>query len=157
MTTSFFRIAGSVSKNKREVQALKPKAFIDTNVFYSAVLKPDSWSNRALQKAFFQCKAITSDYVVNELKRNIEKFFPGNLWRVDQFFQSAKYRLTVVDTPENPVEEEVSVRDINDHPIVRAAVTEQADIIISNDKDLKAVSFVKPRVLNVAEFLEWQP
>lgn len=145
-----------MSKSQREVQAPKPKAFIDTDVFYSVVLKPESWSNRALQNAFFQCEAITSDYVVNDLKRNIEKYFPGNFWRVDQFFQSAKYRLTVVDTPENRVEEEVSVRDINDHPIVSAAVTEQADIIISNDNDLKAVGFAEPRVLNAAEFLEWQ-
>lgn len=98
-----------------------------------------------------------SDYVVAEIKRKAPVRFPGQLWRVDNFFQTTRRNITILTTPEKPVKEELSVTDEKDHPIVRAAIYGGIDVILSGDHHLKEAGLVHPIVLSVREFLELHP
>lgn len=55
------------------------KVFLDTNILFSAILFPDSVPDKALQKALSTHEAITCDYVLDELRRNVAEKFPNKL------------------------------------------------------------------------------
>jgi len=57
------------------------------------------------------------------------------------------------DQEEN-VKGESAIRDINDRPILRAAVNAKVDVIITGDKDFLESGIVKPKSLTAAEFLK---
>lgn len=61
------------------------KVFIDTNIFFSPILFPNSIPDKALQKALVSNNAVTCDYVLDELRRNAAKKFPNKLERLDTF------------------------------------------------------------------------
>ena len=56
-----------------------------------------------------------------------------------------------------PIEEhdlEVKIRDINDRPILRAAINSGADILLTGDKDFIESGIYKPKVMTAAEFVD---
>ena len=144
-----------MSKQKRKDIQECPKVFLDTNVLLSAIFWPNGKAHRAVQKALLECTVFTSDYVLLELKRGAGVRFPGESWRIDRFFRLTKFRILVLDTPELPTKEEELVRDSDDRLIVRAAVHEGIDVILSGDLDLREAGFTYPKVLNAHEFLTW--
>ena len=50
---------------------------------------------------------------------------------------------------------ESQIRDINDRPILRAAIMAKADILLTGDKDFLESSIKHPKILTPAEFLEY--
>lgn len=51
------------------------------------------------------------------------------------------------------VKQEDKVRDVNDRPIMRAAVVAEVDVILTDDKDFLESGIVEPKIMNAAEFL----
>lgn len=49
---------------------------------------------------------------------------------------------------------EVKIRDINDCPILRAAINSGADILLTGDKDFIESGICKPKVMTAAEFVD---
>lgn len=140
-------------KSKNQDVQRKLKVFLDTNVLFSAIFWPNGKAYRSVQKAFVDYLVFTSDYVLQELKGKSEERFPGNSWRIDRFFSLSRFKLSVLETPEIPVNEELLVRDPDDRSIVRAAIYAGVDMIISGDLDLREAGFEHPLVLNANEFL----
>lgn len=135
----------------------KPKVFLDANIWLSAIFWPEGKASQAVNKAWLNYRVFTSDYVIAEVSRKAKERFPHQGWRVEQFFQRSKYNLTILDTPEETVAEELLVRDNGDRPIVRAAIREGVDIILSGDRDLLEAGLVYPAVFTVHDFLENNP
>ncbi len=133
-----------------------PKIFIDTNVFFSSILWPGSVPAKAIAKAA-EYGAVTSDYVIGELRRTFKAKYPDDLWRIDRFLQMMSRQLKIIETPSVPVDDESLIRDKNDHPVLRAAVSEGVAVIISGDNDLKEAGLSHPFILSAKEFLEWEP
>lgn len=53
------------------------RVFLDTNIIFSAILFPGSVPDKALQKALCSpYEAVTCDYVLDELRRNVLKKIP---------------------------------------------------------------------------------
>lgn len=98
---------------------------------------------------------MVSTYVIEETRKVISRKFPNDVWQLDLFLTEAR-GLRVVKTPEESVPEEDLVHDSADHPIVRAAVSFGADVLLTGDKDLLESGITKPRIMSPAEFLKQQ-
>ena len=61
--------------------------------------------------------------------------------------------IDVVKTPREVMEEELLIRDVKDRPILRAALSLNADFFLTGDKDFLESSVEDPRIISVAEFL----
>jgi len=110
----------------------------DTNVFVSALLFEDSKPAQAFYSALNQGEILLSTDLVNEIHEVIyrKKFdrYVSNEQR-DMFLIALVQAGTLVEITEN-----INVcRDPKDNQILELAVSGQADVIISGDKDLLAL------------------
>ncbi len=131
------------------------KVFIDTNILFSAALFPNGTTSKAFYEAVrVPNKGIVTDYVIDELRRIVSRKAPHKAGILDRFLSFALLALEIVPTPEEPVAEETKIRDEKDRPILRAAVIEHADVILTGDRDLLEACITKPEILSAAEFLK---
>lgn len=59
----------------------------------------------------------------------------------------------MAETPEGSVEAESLIRDVKDRPILRAALSLHADLLLTGDKDFLESAVDNPRIISVADFL----
>lgn len=52
-----------------------------------------------------------------------------------------------------PYTTETQIRDVNDRPILRAAIEAKADVLLTGDKDFLESGVKKPAIMTPAEFL----
>ncbi len=79
---------------------------------------------------------------------------PKKLQALDNFLSLALLTLEVVPIPiENHTSEE-KIRDVNDRPILRAALFAKTDIILTGDKDFLESGLKNPRIMSAAEFIQ---
>ena len=130
------------------------RVMIDTNIFISAALFPNGRASKALMKALLPpFQPVTCDYVVDELHRKFQEKFPERMTELEAFLYSALDIIDVVKTPREFVEEELLIRDVKDRPILRAALSSNADFFLTGDKDFLESSVEDPRIISVADFL----
>ena len=130
------------------------RVMIDTNIFISAALFPNGRASQALMKALLPpFQPVTCDYVVDELHRKFQEKFPERMTELEAFLYSALDIIDVVKTPREFVEEELLIRDVKDRPILRAALSSNADFFLTGDKDFLESSVEDPRIISVADFL----
>lgn len=130
------------------------KIMLDTNILISAALFPRGTVAKALLKALNPpFESVVCDYVVDELRRKFREKFPDRMTELDAFLYNALSFITVVETPDIKVEQEASIRDPKDRPILRAALNAHADLFLTGDKDFLESSVKDPRIISVTEFL----
>ena len=130
------------------------RVMIDTNIFISAALFPNGRASQALMKALLPpFQPVTCDYVVDELHRKFQEKFPERMTELEAFLYSALDIIDVVKTPREFVEEELLIRDVKDRPILRAALSSNADFFLTGDKDFLESSVEDPRIISVTDFL----
>lgn len=130
------------------------RVMIDTNIFISAALFPQGRASDALKKALTPpYQPLTCDYVVDELHRKFQEKFPNRITELEAFLYSALPIIHVVDTPEEILDAENLIRDAKDRPILRAALSSNADLFLTGDKDFLEASLEDPRIISVADFL----
>ncbi len=57
-----------------------------------------------------------------------------------------------------PTDEDISetqIRDVNDRPILRAAIKAKADVLLTGDKDFLESGVKNPMIMTPAEFLQY--
>ena len=130
------------------------RCFIDSNVIISAGLFPNSVPAAAMRKAFSAHNtAIVCDYSLDEVHRVINKKFPNRVSELEVFLYRTLFSVELVSTPTDSVEDESGIRDADDQPILRAAISSNADVIITGDKDLLESGVVNPQVITPSQFL----
>ncbi len=55
--------------------------------------------------------------------------------------------------PDSESVEETQIRDVNDRPILRAAIKAKADVLLTGDKDFLESKVKSPAIMTPAEFL----
>ena len=131
------------------------KLLIDTNVLISAALNPNGIPFQAYKKAAsYPNRGLICEQNVDELKRIFNKKFPAKLAALDKFLSIALVTLELVPVSDEEIGEELLVRDINDRPILRAAIKAKADILLTGDKDFLESGIEDPRIMTPAEFIE---
>jgi len=130
------------------------RCFIDSNVLISAGLFPKSVPADALAKAISPPNtALICDYSLDEVHRVINIKFPERASDLELFMYRTLFTVKLVVTPTGDVEEEAKVRDLDDRPILRAAIESNSDVLITGDKDLLESGITNPHIVTPAKFL----
>lgn len=130
------------------------RILIDTNVLISAALNANSVSFQAYMKAAsYPNHGLICEQNVDEMKRIFNKKFPERIASLYKFLSLALITLELVPIPiyENILESQI--RDVNDRPILRAAIEAKADILLTGDKDFLESGLKTPMIMTVTEFL----
>lgn len=130
------------------------RVLIDTNVLISAALNANSTPYQAQVKAAsYPNRALICEQNVDEMKRIFNKKFPDRLAALDKFLSIALLTLELVPIPTEEDTAETKIRDINDRPILRAAIVAKADVLLTGDKDFLESGVKEPKIMTPAEFL----
>lgn len=130
------------------------KVLIDTNILISAALNPVGIPYLAYKKAVtYPNKGIICEQNVLELHEIFRRKFPTKIQFLETFLSSASISLIVVPIPKLPDNIEKQIRDVKDRPILRAAISANADILLTGDKDFLESNVKQPLPLTAAEFL----
>ena len=127
------------------------RVLIDTNILISAALSSKGTPYQAFIKAVtYPNHGMVCEQNIDELRRIFNRKFPQKIHALETFLSLALMTLELVPTP---VEEHVSeskVRDVNDRPILRAAIHAKADILLTGDKDFLESGLATPQILTAA-------
>ena len=132
------------------------KVLFDTNVLISAALNPAGVPCQAIITANSgDYEGYVCQYSISELDEKIKVKFPqkANAWNA--FFNELYKILAVLPTTTRRITLENKIRDINDRPILRAAVAGKIDIIVTGDKDFLEAGIDYPMVMTPTEFLDY--
>ena len=131
------------------------RVLIDTNVLISAALNADGVPFQAYKKASsYPNTGLICEQNVDEMKRIFNKKFPTKLSALDKFLSMALLTLELIPVPELEAQEESQIRDVNDRPILRAAIWAMADILLTGDRDFLEAGLNKPQIMTPAVFLD---
>lgn len=131
------------------------KVMIDTNILFSSALNENGTPYKAYLKAVtYPNQAIICEQNVDELYRVFRKKFPDKMYLLDRFFSIAMMSLDVVKVPviENTLENKI--RDITDKPILRTAIHENVDILLTGDKDFLEADITALKIMTASQFLQ---
>ncbi len=130
------------------------KVLIDTNILISAALSNKGTPYAAYMKAVtYPYKGVICDQNVDELRKVFNRKFPSKIYLLDRFLAIALTVLQLIETPVEEFDQEKSIRDVKDRPILRAAMNAEVDILLTGDKDFLEADIEKPRTMTAAEFL----
>ncbi|MCR5661604.1 MAG: putative toxin-antitoxin system toxin component, PIN family [bacterium] len=131
--------------------------FIDTNVLISAVLNKKGTAALAYEKAVsFPNRSIICEQNIQELRRIFLRKFPHKLPILETFLKNALDNLELVPIPSEEAETEQHIRDENDRPLLRAALSAGADIFLTGDKDFLDSNIKKPKIMPPSSFLQYK-
>lgn len=130
------------------------RVLIDTNILISAALSSKGTPYQAFIKAVtYPNHGMVCEQNIDELRRIFNRKFPQKIHALETFLSLALMTLELVPTP---VEEHISenkIRDVNDRPILRAAIHAKADILLTGDKDFLESGLATPQILTAADFV----
>lgn len=133
------------------------RVLIDTNVLFSAALNRNGTPFKAYLKAVTPPNTgIICQQNIEELRRTFNRKLPHKIYALDSFLSISLMMLEIVPIPKTAYSSEMQVRDIDDRPILRAALYANADVILTGDKDLLDAELNKPCVYTPSQFLDIQ-
>lgn len=131
------------------------KVLIDTNILISAALSNKGTPYQAFIKAVsYPNHGLVCEQNIDEMRRIFNRKFPQKLQALDNFLSLALLTLEVVPIPIESYVFEETIRDVNDRPILRAALYAKADIILTGDKDFLESGLTNPQIISAADFVQ---
>lgn len=128
---------------------------IDTNILISSALSDKGTPYKAYLKAVtYPNHAIICEQNVDELYRVFRKKFLTKVQLLDRFLATAIVSLDVVKVPINEDNMEQYIRDVADRPILRTAIHENVDILLTGDKDFLEANVSVLKILTASQFLQ---
>jgi putative PIN family toxin of toxin-antitoxin system len=105
------------------------KVLIDTNILISAALFPNSTPAKAYTKAVTHpYHGLVCEQIIDELYRIFNRKFPTKLSALERFLASSATALEIIPTPMEEETAEQKIRDVKDRPILRAALSANANL-----------------------------
>ena len=130
------------------------RVLIDTNILISSALSSKGTPYQAILKAVtYPNHGIVCDQNIDELRRIFNRKFPQKLSALERFLSLALLTLELVPTPSEEHISESKIRDVNDRPILRAAIYAKADILLTGDKDFLESGLKHPKIMTATDFL----
>ena len=130
------------------------KVLIDNNILISAALSNNGLPYQAFVKAVsYPNHGVICEQNIDEMRRIFNRKFPAKIQALESFLSLALLTLEIVPTPIEEQEIESKIRDINDRPILRAAISAGADILLTGDKDFIESGILNPKVMTATEFV----
>jgi len=130
------------------------RVLIDTNILVSAILNDQSVPSKAFQKAVEPpCSALVCEQNIEELRRVFDRKFPDKIPMFEKFLAKTLPLVETISVPPSKHPDEDEIRDIDDRPILRAAIKAGADIILSGDKDFLESNITNPQIMTATQFV----
>ena len=130
------------------------KVLIDTNILISAALSNNGIPYQAFVKAVsYPNHGMICEQNIDEMRRIFNRKFPTKIQALESFLSLALLTLKIVPTPIEEQELESKIRDINDRPILRAAISAGVAILLTGDKDFIESGIFNPKIMAATEFV----
>ena len=129
------------------------RVLIDTNILISSVLGHGTPFQAYLKAVSYPNQGLVCTQNIDEMRRIFNRKFPKKISAMERFLSLAIPTLELVQIPDDVVEQEEAIRDVNDRPIMRSAVAARADIVLTGDKDFLESGITRPQIKTAAEFL----
>ena len=130
------------------------KVLIDTNILISAALSNNGLPYQAfVRDVSYPNHGVICEQNIDEMRRIFNRKFPAKIQALESFLSLALLTLEIVPTPIEEQEIESKIRDINDRPILRAAISAGANILLTGDKDFIESGILNPKVMTATEFV----
>ena len=131
------------------------RVLIDTNILISAALSSNGTPYRAFVKAVtYPNHGLICEQNIDEMRRIFNRKFPQKIAALEKFLSLALMTLEMVPTPVEEYHSEMQIRDINDRPILRAAIHATADILLTGDKDFLESGLENPKIMTATDFVQ---
>lgn len=131
------------------------RVLIDTNILISAALSSNGTPYRAFVKAVtYPNHGLICEQNIDEMRRIFNRKFPQKIAALEKFLSLALMTLEMVPTPVEEYHSEMQIRDINDRPILRAAIHANADILLTGDKDFLESGLENPKIMTATDFVQ---
>ena len=135
----------------------KTSIVIDTNIFISAAIKPDSIASNALRMAIENCDIYVSKKTLHELKETLHrgkfvKYFDRIEYTQDQFIWNVQQFCITVDT----LDVITDCIDEKDNKFLEVAVTANVQYLVSGDKKhlLSMNPYRGVQIITAREFID---
>ena len=131
------------------------RVLIDTNILISAALSSQGTPFQAFVKAVtFPNHGLVCEQNIDEMRRIFNRKFPKKIAALEKFLSLALMTLEMVPTPMEEYDSEVQIRDVNDRPILRAAIYAKADVLLTGDKDFLESGVKNPKIMTATDFVQ---
>ena len=121
------------------------RVLIDTNILISAALSNKGTPYQAYLKAVsYPNHGLVCEQNIDEMRRIFNRKFPNKIQAFEAFLSLALITLELVPTP---------IEEVNDRPILRAAIYSNADVILTGDKDFLESGITEPQIMTASEFI----
>jgi len=131
------------------------RVMLDSNVLFSAMYKFSGTPFDAFAKAsMMPYQLVLCDQIIAELRRNFNRKLPAKIPVFERFLSIAQYDLVTLTPEDEAADDELSISDIKDRPILRAARKANVDILVTGDAGILESSITKPRIMTAAEFIK---
>ena len=128
------------------------RIMIDTNIFISAILFPDSTPSKVVEKVLDEYHLVLCSQIIEELHEVFDRKFNHKISSLEDFLSKLSYEL--IYTPQKINKNEYPfIRDNKDLPILTSAILGDVDYFITGDKDFFEVEITKPEILTAKQFL----
>jgi putative PIN family toxin of toxin-antitoxin system len=124
------------------------RVLVDTNVIVSALIFPESAPARTLGTVIETDHLVLTQWILDELREVVGRKWADRLPALELFLNTVGYELLNVGAPGT------EIRDVNDQPILDAAISGHVDMIITGDKDFLALQIDRPLILTAREYLD---
>lgn len=131
------------------------RIMVDTNIIISAIRNPNGTPFAAYAKAAQSpYKIVLCDQIVDEVRKVFNRKFPDCIPLIERFFTWALFEIVSTPSQEEVNEKENMIRDVNDRPILRAALMAKVDVLITGDKDFLESGIKIPKIVTAADFIK---
>lgn len=131
------------------------RVLIDNNILISAAYSMGGIPHQAFKKAVEPpYQGLICEQSLEELRRVYNRKFPDKIHIFERFIATALSVVEVIPVPLSQYPDEDEIRDIDDRPILRAAIKAGADILLSSDKDFTESKVTNPRIMTAAQFVQ---
>ena len=126
------------------------RIMLDTNILVSTIIGNNGFMPSIFKHIRDNHTIALSQYTIFELCNTINNKFIKSTLHMRHFMRSFNYELVVVKHIDKSKHN--LIRDLNDLPILIAAIESNVDILITGDKDFHAVAIDTPRILTARQY-----
>ena len=126
---------------------------IDTNIFISAILFPDSTPSKVVEKVLDEYHLVLCSQIIEELHEVFDRKFNHKISSLEDFLSKLSYEL--VYTPQRIDKKEYpDIKDQKDLPILVSSILGDVDYLITGDKGFFDIEIERPEIITAREFLK---
>jgi len=129
------------------------RIMIDTNIFISAILFPDSTPSKVVEKVLDEYHLVLCSQIIEELHEVFDRKFNHKISSLEDFLSKLSYEL--VYTPQRIDKKEYpDIKDQKDLPILVSSILGDVDYLITGDIGFFDVEIERPEIITAREFLK---